>query len=70
MRTTVNLADDVQAEVDRLRRTEGLGTSDAVNTLVRRGMNARRDVPRTADLGIKVDVSNIAEVLEMLDDEP
>ena len=30
MRTTVNLTPDVEAEVARLRREQGLGTSEAV----------------------------------------
>src|SRR4051794_32418857 len=40
MRTTVTLADDVAAAVDRLRREEGLGLSEAVNKLARAGLTA------------------------------
>lgn len=73
MRTTVNLTPDVQAEVARLRREEGLGTSDAVNTLARRGLAAkassRKFVQRTAALGARVDISNVGEVLDLLDSE-
>lgn len=73
MRTTVNLTPDVAAEVARMRREEGLGTSDAVIALARRGMQAResrpRFVQRTAALNARVDVTNIGEVVDLLDDE-
>jgi hypothetical protein len=72
VRTTLNLDDDVVAEVDRLRREEGLGLSEAVNRLARRGMQQREQRPyvhRTRDLGLKVDITNIGEVLAMLDEE-
>lgn len=72
VRTTVNLADDVLAEVSQIRRETGLGLSDAVNELARRGMTARpstaRYVHRSVHLGLKLDVSNLAEVLELLDE--
>lgn len=72
MRTTFTLDDDVAAEVERLRREEGLGISEAVNRLIRRGL-ARPEpvtdyVHRTADVGLRIDVSNIGEVLDLLDD--
>ncbi|MCU0261646.1 MAG: ribbon-helix-helix protein, CopG family [Ilumatobacteraceae bacterium] len=71
MRTTVELDDDTAAEVQRLRREEHRGVSEAVNELIRRGMAARRDVepfvPRTHRLGLKLDVSNVAEVLDVLE---
>ncbi len=70
MRTTIELDDDTAAEVQRLRR-EGRGVSAAVNDLIRRGMIAQREVepfvPRTRVLGIKVDVSNIADTLDLLE---
>ncbi|MFN8078472.1 MAG: ribbon-helix-helix protein, CopG family [Kineosporiaceae bacterium] len=73
MRTTVTLAPDVIAELERLRREEGLGTSEAINFLVRRGMRPalehRTYAPMSDTLGAKVDVANIAEVLDLLDDE-
>ncbi len=72
MRTTVNLTPDIEAEVDRLRREEGLGTSDAVVLLARRGLSRRAPVERfnqrTAHLGARVDVRNIGEVLDLLDE--
>ncbi len=71
MRTTVTLAADVVAELERLRREQGLGVSEAVNLLVRQGMRARPEprpfVNMTADLGLRVDVTNIGEVLDLLD---
>ncbi|MCM3555761.1 CopG family transcriptional regulator [Janibacter melonis] len=72
MRTTVTLSPDIQAEVDRLRRDEGLGTSEAVNLLARRGLAAKGGgspfVQRTAELHTKVDVSDIGAVLDLLDE--
>lgn len=72
MRTTVTLTPDVEAEVARLRREQGLGTSDAIIALARRGMTRAEVrapfVQRTAALGAKVDVSNIGDVLDLLDD--
>lgn len=69
------MADDVSAEMDRLRRDEGLGPSEALNTLARRGMAAAHSRPRpyehrSADLGLRIDVSDIGAVLDLLDQEP
>ncbi len=74
MRTTITVADDVFAEMERLRRAEGLGPSEALNLLARRGIAAgtpRVDyVHHGRDLGIKVDVMNIGEALDLLDATP
>lgn len=71
MRTTVTLADDVAAAVDRLRRERSIGVSEAVNELARGGLVGERErkpfVQRTHDLGEGMDVSNIAEVIETID---
>lgn len=72
MRTTVDLDEDVAAEVARLRRDEGVGLSEAVNLLARRGVvRARVDIaytPVTFDMGLTIDVSNTQRALELLDD--
>jgi hypothetical protein len=74
MRTTVVLDSDVAAEIERLRR-EGLGVSEALNLLARRGMTTQRTAKadryrhRTAKIGIKVDVTNVADVLDLLDND-
>ncbi|ANS78973.1 DNA-binding protein, CopG family [Serinicoccus hydrothermalis] len=75
MRTTITLSDDVAAEVDRLRREKGIGPSEAVNSLARRGMAAPEEPSsgyehRSTRLGLKVDVRNIGEVLDLLDEAP
>lgn len=71
MRTTIELEPDTAAAVERLRREQGLGVSEAVNTLLRRAL-VERDDPRpfrqtTASLGLRLDVSNVADALETLD---
>jgi hypothetical protein len=72
MRTTIELEDDTARAVDQLRRERGVGTSEAVNLLLRRGMLAAEADPapfrqRTRDLGLRIDVSNVADALETLD---
>ncbi|CAN5458942.1 hypothetical protein BH23ACT9_BH23ACT9_23690 [soil metagenome] len=72
MRTTFTLADDVAAAVERVRREEGVGPSEAVNRLIRRAL-AQPSAPASyehasADLGLRVDVTDIGEVLDLLDD--
>jgi metal-responsive CopG/Arc/MetJ family transcriptional regulator len=72
MRTTFTLDDDVVAEVERLRREQGIGISEAVNRLIRQGLAAprrqRRYVHTTADIGLRVDVTDIGAVLDLLDE--
>lgn len=74
VRTTVVIDSDVAAEIERLRRA-GMGISEALNLLARRGIAAQTGTPRTpyrhrtAHLGLKVDVTNVAEVLDLLDDD-
>ncbi len=71
MRTTVTLAEDVAAAVDQLRRDESIGFSEAVNRLIRRGLNAKQDrqrfEQRTHDFGQMVDFTNVAEAIELLE---
>lgn len=73
MRTTVTLEADVAAEIERMRREHGLGPSEALNRLARLGMvrGATDRAPYvhvSQPVGIRVDVRNIGDVLDMLDD--
>ncbi len=72
MRTTFTLDDDVAAAVEALRRAEGIGVSEAVNRLIRSGLAQPRPRRayrhRTVHLGLKVDVTDVAAVLELLDE--
>jgi hypothetical protein len=71
MRTTITLADDVAAAVEKLRRERGIGLSEAVNDLVRSGLTADRSArpfrQKAHDLGAGVDFSNLGETIETLD---
>lgn len=72
MRTTVNLADDVSAAVEKIRRERSVGISAIVNELVRAGL-ASEEKPRkqfrqqSRDLGEGIDFDNVGEALETLD---
>lgn len=67
----MTLDEDVAAALARIRRERGVGQSEALNELARRGMSVRPDRPafrqRTANLGPGVDVRNVAEALEQLE---
>lgn len=71
MRTTVTLADDVAAAVERARTERSLGLSDAVNELIRAGLvrEPRRAPFRQVshDLGAGFDPTNVADAIETLD---
>lgn len=71
MRTTVNLDPDVAAAVSDLRKRRSLGVSAALNELARRGLTPRPTPSqfrqRTAALGLRLDISNIAEALEVVE---
>jgi hypothetical protein len=70
VRTTITLADDVAAAVEALRRKRGAGISDAVNELVRRGMQPPRArfTQRSSDMGpALLPIDDVAGVLEALD---
>lgn len=73
MRTTINLDPDVTAAAEQLRRDEGLGISEAVNTLARRGLAMLNStvrppfVQRTHPLRLLINIDNTAEVLDLLD---
>lgn len=60
------------AAAEQLRRERHIGLSEAVNSLARAGLRAghpdrRTFQQRTTRLGLRVDVSNVAEALEFLD---
>ena len=69
----MNLDPDVQAAAERLRAERNIGLSEAVNELARAGLRARPEQrqfrQRTRALGLRVDVSNVAEALDLLDRE-
>jgi hypothetical protein len=71
MRTTITLDRDVLSAVQRLRRQRRIGLSEAVNELIRAGLRVKspRAVfrQRVHNLGIKIDVRNIGDALELLD---
>ena len=72
MRTTVTLDDDVVAAIHELRRSRSLGLSEAVNELIRRGLGIRRQKrapfrQRSRALGLRIDVTDVADALEMLE---
>ncbi|MBW7917365.1 MAG: ribbon-helix-helix protein, CopG family [Trueperaceae bacterium] len=72
MRTTVVFEPDTAAAVDALRRERGVGVSEAVNELIRRGLLTQvpaeeRFEQRTYHLGLKMDVSNVADAIEVLE---
>ncbi len=72
MRTTVRLDPDVAAAAEQLRRERRIGLGEAVNELARAGLErgplaAKPFRQRTASVGLKVDVTNVAEALELLD---
>lgn len=72
MRTTINLDADVASEVAKLQRERGIGLSAAVNELARAGFQAARQEYHyehmSHDMGALVDLSDVADVLELLDD--
>jgi hypothetical protein len=71
MRTTITLADDANAAVEEVMRRRNVGRSEAVNELIRAGVAHRpasgNYVPRTHAIGIRVDVTNVADVLDLID---
>ncbi len=71
MRTTVRLDPEVAAAAERLRRERHIGLGEAVNELARAGL-ARGEKPnrfqqRAASVGVKIDVTDVADALDLLD---
>jgi hypothetical protein len=71
MRTTVEFEEDTAKAIEALRLDRGIGVSEAVNLLIRKGLLSQepRRVfrQRTEPLGLLMDVSNVAEALDALD---
>jgi Arc/MetJ family transcription regulator len=71
MRTTVTLDDDVAAAVKRLRRRRSIGLSEAVNELARAGLTRRATTTRfkqkSRSIGLRIDVTNVADALELIE---
>ncbi len=71
MRTTVDLDDDTARALELVRRERGIGLSEAVNELLRRGLLHQAPAEAfsqvTHPLGTKIDVSNVAEALDLLE---
>lgn len=71
MRTTVTLDPDVAAAVSRVRKERGVGVSHAINELARAGLAVRRPRKRfrqrSSELALRIEVTNVAEALELLD---
>jgi hypothetical protein len=69
----VRLDADVAAAVAELRRQRSLGLSEAVNQLARQGLRSKpapvKFQQRSLKLGLRLDVSNVAETLDLLDGE-
>ena len=63
--------DDTAQALAHLRRESGMGVSEAVNALVRRGLltetSSEPFVQQTRRLGIRIDVSNAAEAIDLLE---
>lgn len=72
MRTTINLDAEAEAAVSAHRKATGLGLSEAVNSLIRRGAQQPRveyAFPSLSfDMGAKISVDKTSEVLDLLDE--
>ncbi|WP_026926050.1 hypothetical protein [Granulicoccus phenolivorans] len=71
MRTTVRLDPEVAAAAERLRRERHIGLGEAVNELARAGLVQQKQTTpfqqRTANVGLKLEVTDVADTLELLD---
>lgn len=71
MRTTLTLDTDVAAAAQRLRDERHIGLSEAVNELIRAGLSAPQQHKefhqRSADLRLRIDVTDVGEALDILD---
>ncbi len=71
MRTTVEFEEETAKALAEVRRETGMGVSEAVNHLVRRGLMAEVEsapfVQQTHSLGLRIDVSNVADAIDLLE---
>jgi ribosomal protein L13E len=71
MRTTIRLDPEVAAAAEKLRRERRIGLGEAVNELARAGLSreqkSRGFRQRTANVGLRIDVTDIADTLNLLD---
>jgi hypothetical protein len=72
MRTTITLADDVAAALEQVRARRGVGISEVVNDLLRRGLT--QDQPpapfrqTVSDLGApRLDLDDVSGLLDALE---
>lgn len=67
----MRLDPEVAAAAERLRRERHIGLGEAVNELARAGLDRRQKTTRfrqrTAHVGLKIDITNVADALEQLD---
>lgn len=68
----MTLEPDVAAAVESLRRERHVGVSAAINELIRSGLGRAPSgrtpfEQRTSSMGARIDVANVAEVIELLD---
>lgn len=74
MRTTITLERDTAAAIEHVRRERGIGLSEAVNELIRKGLlyapERETFAQKTYALGpALVDVSNVSEALAQAEGE-
>lgn len=71
MRTTIQLEDDVAAAIEQLRKKTHAGLSETVNRLIRASLSQpperRPFTQKTAGLGLSIDVTNVAEAIELIE---
>jgi Arc/MetJ family transcription regulator len=67
----IRLDDDVAAAVEQRRRQRSIGLSEAVSELIRAGLTERRPRrrfrQRSEPIGLRIDVTDVAEALELLE---
>jgi len=74
MRTTITLERDTAAAIEAIRRQRGIGLSDAVNELIRKGLlyipQREGFIQRTQAMGpALIDVTNVAEAIAQAEGE-